>query len=436
MPNLTIEPVEKGGELTFQQHCRPCLIVDVGPGKVVTIRNTRFILKGKEHNQGYYFQKSGMRISTSEIFGQDAKSFSHKTSRLFRGNESPFETAADQDQEAADEGQHECLAGLEGFFASEHFQDANELAGLKAMIVVKSGVLRLHDCYFHLDGIGDDPAQPSLPRSSTGPTRTVGLFQMPGTTCLIDRTQFKAGKQEESKSIGVLNSAGNCIVQNCQFHAFQGGAVISKLGSELGVSTVLLARDNAFVSCEGCGIYVEGAAQPLIIHNAFMACKCSGVILGSRADGFVALNEMQIDNTAVELINNKAIVYGNKIQKCHRDAIKISCNAEDLTCCPLIQRNYIEASVLSGIVVEGWKSYPIIKANVLEANRKIGIKLTNKARAHIGGEGHNIHELNQLIRAEEGNDSRQSSNDDFLNDDLIKEQLAKYPSIFEDYFGG
>ena len=287
------------------------------------------------------------------------------------------------------------------------------------MIIVKRGILQLHNCYFHLDGLPDEIKREDQPVPFPN-SKTVGIFQMPGTTCLVDRSQFKGGVQEFSKSVGILNNCGNCIVQNCQFDSFLGGALISTMAIE----TVLLARDNAFVSCETCGIYVDGPAQPLIIHNVFMACKCSSVILGSQSDGFVALNEMQINNKAVELINNKAIVYGNKIQKCHRDAITILCDSDIHMCCPLIQRNYVEASVLCGIVVEGWKSYPVIKANVLDSNRKIGIRLGNKARAHIGGEGQNTHELTQLMKyVEEVATQNNETKDEFINEDLIKEQL-------------
>lgn len=53
---------------------------------------------------------------------------------------------------------------------------------------------------------------------------------------------------------------------------------------------------------------------------------------------------------------------------------------------PTIQKNYIEASTHNGIVVEGFSSCPMIKANIIEANRKSGIKLVENARAHIGGQ--------------------------------------------------
>ena len=36
--------------------------------------------------------------------------------------------------------------------------------------------------------------------------------------------------------------------------------------------------------------------------------------------------------------------------------------------------------------MEGFSSCPMIKANIIEANRKSGIKLVEYARAHIGGQ--------------------------------------------------
>jgi hypothetical protein len=36
-------------------------------------------------------------------------------------------------------------------------------------------------------------------------------------------------------------------------------------------------------------------------------------------------------------------------------------------------------------VCQGAKCWPQIKANIIEANRKAGIKLTDNATAHIGG---------------------------------------------------
>lgn len=48
VPGIVLEPKERGGEVTLQQSIKPCIIVDVGEGNSVTIKNTRMLLKGVE----------------------------------------------------------------------------------------------------------------------------------------------------------------------------------------------------------------------------------------------------------------------------------------------------------------------------------------------------------------------------------------------------
>jgi len=50
VPGLVLEPKERGGEVTLQQSLKPCIIIDVGFGNSVTIKNTRMLLKGIELN--------------------------------------------------------------------------------------------------------------------------------------------------------------------------------------------------------------------------------------------------------------------------------------------------------------------------------------------------------------------------------------------------
>jgi hypothetical protein len=123
-----------------------------------------------------------------------------------------------------------------------------------------------------------------------------------------------------------------------------------------------------------------------------MVCKCPSIVISTRVDGFIALNEMQINDIGIVLLNNKSIVFENTIQKSHEDGIKIICNSRHHPACPLIQQNYIEASTHNGIVCEGFKTYPDILANIIEANRKAGIRLVDNAQAHIGG--HSLKDLN------------------------------------------
>lgn len=67
-----------------------------------------------------------------------------------------------------------------------------------------------------------------------------------------------------------------------------------------------------------------------------MVCKCSSIIINTQVEALVAMNEMQINHVAIELINNKSIVFENTIQKSHDDGIKIVCNNEMYSACPLI----------------------------------------------------------------------------------------------------
>ena len=86
--------------------------------------------------------------------------------------------------------------------------------------------------------------------------------------------------------------------------------------------------------------------------------------------------------------------------------------------CPFIQKNYIEASTHNGIVCEGQKCWPDIKANIIESNRKAGIKLVDYARAHIGGQS--IEDL----------DRERTLNDEF------KGHAKLYEEMFDDGLTG
>ena len=153
---------------------------------------------------------------------------------------------------------------------------------------------------------------------------------------------------------------------------------------------ILVFRDNALVSCKMSGIYIQGSCQPVILHNVFIVCRCAGITLNTNVDAFVALNESQISTRGIDILNNKSILFGNKIHKSHDDGISVICNSENEPASPLIQNNLIESCTHNGIVCEGFSCYPIIKANIIESNRKTGIKLASSARAHIGGEGANL----------------------------------------------
>ena len=114
-----------------------------------------------------------------------------------------------------------------------------------------------------------------------------------------------------------------------------------------------------------------------------MVCKNKSIIINSEVNAFICLNQMQINETAIEVINNSSLMFANTIQKSHNDGIKALCTGdrfhEKEWSKPIIQNNYIEASTHNGIVCEGQYCLPMIRGNIIETNRKAGIKLTNNS---------------------------------------------------------
>ena len=68
----------------------------------------------------------------------------------------------------------------------------------------------------------------------------------------------------------------------------------------------------------------------------------------------------------------------------------------------------------NGIQCEGEFCIALIKANCIDNNRKSGIKFSNSARGHIGGEGMNGSELTNLSDAEESGKEFGGPNDEYV----------------------
>ena len=97
VPNLVLEPKEKGGEVTLQQDGVPCIVVDVGAGNQVTINNTRMLLKGQEKRRlvktsmdQEAIQRGGKPISpTGEESAAARKSGANKRAKANQRENSP-----------------------------------------------------------------------------------------------------------------------------------------------------------------------------------------------------------------------------------------------------------------------------------------------------------------------------------------------------------
>jgi hypothetical protein len=94
---------------------------------------------------------------------------------------------------------------------------------------------------------------------------------------------------------------------------------------------------------------------------------------------------MLINDIGIEIQNNKSMILDNYIQKSHENGIKVVGDDNNTRAKPHIWRNKIESCGYNGIVCQGEHCEPDIRGNIIESNRKSGIKLTEKAIAHIGG---------------------------------------------------
>ena len=90
-----------------------------------------------------------------------------------------------------------------------------------------------------------------------------------------------------------------------------------------------------------------------------------------------------MNEVGIELCNNSTHLIENEIGKSHENGIKITGNHYSQ---PKLWRNTITNCDYNGIYIQGLDCKPDIRGNTIKQNRKAGIKLTESAIAHIGGQ--------------------------------------------------
>ena len=119
--------------------------------------------------------------------------------------------------------------------------------------------------------------------------------------------------------------------------------------------------ENTLVSCETAGIYCQGeASRPFIKGNKIRFCRCSAIIsyLGVAADVSlfscnniqIFLNELSINDTGIEIQNNKSRIIENFIEKSHENGIKVLSDNPDSRSKPQIYKNKIFSCGFNGIL--------------------------------------------------------------------------------------
>ena len=94
---------------------------------------------------------------------------------------------------------------------------------------------------------------------------------------------------------------------------------------------------------------------------------------------------MQLNTMGIQINNNQSRIVNNNIEKCHENGIRIVGSDKSQICKPVVWRNHIKTCGHNGIECKGEQCEPDIRGNIIEQNRKAGIKLTEKSNAVIGG---------------------------------------------------
>jgi hypothetical protein len=94
---------------------------------------------------------------------------------------------------------------------------------------------------------------------------------------------------------------------------------------------------------------------------------------------------LTLNECGISIQNNSSFIIDNKIEKQHQNGIEMIGNDNSTRCCPIVWRNHINICGFNGILCSGKQCEPDIRGNILQRNRKAGIKLTDLAIAQIGG---------------------------------------------------
>ena len=99
----------------------------------------------------------------------------------------------------------------------------------------------------------------------------------------------------------------------------------------------------------------------------------------------IVRNTFNLNEVGIEIYNNQSHIIENEIERSHENGIKITGTNRSQLCTAKVWKNTITSCGYNGIVIQGAQCNPDVRGNIIKANRKAGIKLTEEAIAHIGG---------------------------------------------------
>ena len=94
---------------------------------------------------------------------------------------------------------------------------------------------------------------------------------------------------------------------------------------------------------------------------------------------------MNLNESGIEVYNNQSTIIDNIIERSHENGIKITGTDKSQMCTAVVWKNRIISCGFNGILIQGDQCKPDVRGNIIQQNRRAGIKLTELAVAHIGG---------------------------------------------------
>lgn len=187
IPGIVIEPKEKGGEVTLLQELAPCIIVDVGAGNTVTIKNTRLLMKAspqmKDEHAERTFKKQPPGQKNQLPFGRLSKAL-EGSPKNWGGSEKKSGHTAVCDMHVTKESmQHPAVQGF-------------NTKDMVALVILKSGTLNMQGCSLSVE---------TVQLNNIYKSKIPCFYQKPDTISFITKCQFRGGGEEKAESVGIYN---------------------------------------------------------------------------------------------------------------------------------------------------------------------------------------------------------------------------------------
>ena len=153
------------------------------------------------------------------------------------------------------------------------------------IILLKSGILKLVECTFTLNGIAniDNRKVPCITVLNLGGSSSTRN----GTKLEMINCKMKGDElaNEHTQTAGIVSVDADISIRGGYFENFKSGAIMiqAKKWNEVELT------ENEIMSCDTNGIYVQGKeSQPLITNNYFGFCKCAAITTNLEVNAIVS----------------------------------------------------------------------------------------------------------------------------------------------------